>query len=236
MRLSGLVAAAALSFAATQASAAVMVAHFEGTIGGIGGNGNFSDRFGFPILHVFTGPFVAEFVYDTATGSNYNVGPGGEGLNGAVQAAWIEFEGVHIDLGGIEYSQVAATSTGFSVHAQHYIPNEVNDTLSFIATFAGATGDLDAPLPSIDPTNATGEGHFQAVSNYSSRGWGVDIDGGCTAYYCAGMPLQLQSFRIAEYTPDAGAGGVPEPATWALMILGFGGAGGMLRRRRTALA
>jgi hypothetical protein len=29
---------------------------------------------------------------------------------------------------------------------------------------------------------------------------------------------------------------VPEPATWALMIMGFGGAGAMLRRRRTALA
>jgi len=32
------------------------------------------------------------------------------------------------------------------------------------------------------------------------------------------------------------AGGVPEPASWALMIGGFGMAGGMLRRRRTAAA
>ncbi|MBI1197704.1 MAG: choice-of-anchor A family protein [Phenylobacterium sp.] len=30
--------------------------------------------------------------------------------------------------------------------------------------------------------------------------------------------------------------GVPEPATWALMILGFGGAGAMLRRRRALFA
>jgi hypothetical protein len=30
--------------------------------------------------------------------------------------------------------------------------------------------------------------------------------------------------------------GVPEPATWALMIMGFGGAGAMLRRRRTVVA
>ena len=30
------------------------------------------------------------------------------------------------------------------------------------------------------------------------------------------------------------AGGVPEPATWGLMIVGFGGIGAILRRRRAA--
>ena len=30
--------------------------------------------------------------------------------------------------------------------------------------------------------------------------------------------------------------GVPEPATWAMMIIGFGAAGSMLRRRRAAIA
>lgn len=33
-----------------------------------------------------------------------------------------------------------------------------------------------------------------------------------------------------------GCGAVPEPETWALMILGFGGAGAVLRRRREGLA
>ncbi|WP_372786064.1 PEPxxWA-CTERM sorting domain-containing protein [Phenylobacterium sp.] len=31
-------------------------------------------------------------------------------------------------------------------------------------------------------------------------------------------------------------GGVPEPSTWAIMIVGLGGVGAMMRRRRTALA
>lgn len=30
--------------------------------------------------------------------------------------------------------------------------------------------------------------------------------------------------------------GVPEPASWALMILGFGGIGGVLRRKRLSMA
>lgn len=33
-----------------------------------------------------------------------------------------------------------------------------------------------------------------------------------------------------------GRGGVPEPATWGMMILGFGAAGSMIRRRRAGLA
>jgi hypothetical protein len=28
------------------------------------------------------------------------------------------------------------------------------------------------------------------------------------------------------------SGGVPEPASWALMIMGFGGVGALVRRRR----
>jgi len=35
---------------------------------------------------------------------------------------------------------------------------------------------------------------------------------------------------------NGGGNGVPEPATWALMIMGFGSAGAMLRRRRTLAA
>ena len=31
------------------------------------------------------------------------------------------------------------------------------------------------------------------------------------------------------------AGGVPEPATWAMMIMGFGAMGGMMRRQRSSV-
>ena len=37
---------------------------------------------------------------------------------------------------------------------------------------------------------------------------------------------------VVTFTDDRGGGGVPEPASWALMLIGFGGLGAMLRRRR----
>ena len=49
----------------------------------------------------------------------------------------------------------------------------------------------------------------------------------------------LDISHVAFFTTEDGGGGgneVPEPATWAMMILGFGGVGSMMRRRRTALA
>jgi hypothetical protein len=44
--------------------------------------------------------------------------------------------------------------------------------------------------------------------------------------------FEVQSLTVTGLAPTA----VPEPSTWALMILGFGAAGTMLRRRRTAAA
>ena len=44
------------------------------------------------------------------------------------------------------------------------------------------------------------------------------------------------SFGIDDLRFADSGGGVPEPATWGLMILGFGAAGAALRRRRMATA
>ena len=38
------------------------------------------------------------------------------------------------------------------------------------------------------------------------------------------------------FSVDINGGAVPEPATWAMMIIGFGAAGSMIRRRKVAVA
>jgi hypothetical protein len=90
-------------------------------------------------------------------------------------------------------------------------------------TFAGQGATFD---PNTGKLLTTGTGnHF--VSNAGGWWFAADIYDGATK----------QTYNVAArdaFGPTSGA--VPEPATWALMIMGFGSAGAMLRRRRLAYA
>jgi hypothetical protein len=48
-----------------------------------------------------------------------------------------------------------------------------------------------------------------------------------------GPPTALRVDNLQGTADLAGVGGVPEPATWAMMLIGFGGLGAVLRRRRS---
>ncbi len=60
--------------------------------------------------------------------------------------------------------------------------------------------------------------------------------------------ITINGFSTSVYTPDydfavtganigeIGTGGVPEPATWALMLVGFGALGAALRGRKSVVA
>ncbi|HKP79264.1 MAG TPA: PEPxxWA-CTERM sorting domain-containing protein [Phenylobacterium sp.] len=65
-----------------------------------------------------------------------------------------------------------------------------------------------------------------------SWNWGTRINFDFGGYNVKQVVLNSgsNSFEVDNFAAAA----VPEPATWALMISGFGGAGAMLRRRRTA--
>ena len=66
-----------------------------------------------------------------------------------------------------------------------------------------------------------------------------DVTFGEFLYYRYALATQTEAYAYAHLAVDTltigpltdGGGPVPEPASWALMILGFGGVGAMLRRR-----
>lgn len=85
-----------------------------------------------------------------------------------------------------------------------------------------------------------GEGKVFASTDFGLARYGLD---GTLEDYDAAFPLI--NYGLLAYTGGPGrddcepgsrvctpGGGVPEPSTWALMIVGFGGAGVALRRRR----
>ncbi len=65
----------------------------------------------------------------------------------------------------------------------------------------------------------------------SSSGVGAQTAGGVGGYYAL---KHSEAFSLSGIS--TGTAGVPEPASWALMLVGLGGAGAMMRRRRQQLA
>jgi len=73
-------------------------------------------------------------------------------------------------------------------------------------------------------------GAFGAVGTYTTDGWPINGPpiGPDNGFGCCFGNAGFATLTVSG-APD---GGIPEPGTWSLMILGFGGAGALLRRRR----
>jgi len=75
--------------------------------------------------------------------------------------------------------------------------------------------------------------HYDFIIPHSSSSWLMNISAGGGGWQGG----DDESWGIDNFHLGAiSRGGVPEPATWTMMILGFGAARSVLRRRRTAIA
>ena len=212
--LAALGAAAALAFAG-HAGATVMTATLNGSFDPI--------RLG-PNHQFIGGGWEANLTYDTAFGLASTLG-------GEQRLDWTAASGgpspltggllTAFGFDGTSYSYDLGSFTSFSlVRSEHGTSLSFSTAdISFLGTNyrLGLTPDLGADL-GLDA--AYHYSTFQSGLNpMSSNITTVDFNG--SAYT-----------DVINITPSAATAAIPEPATWGLLILGFGSIGAVLRHRR----
>lgn len=133
---------------------------------------------------------------------------------------------------------------------QAWVVGTLDDGLHFLevttpgATFEAAEFKINAPNGPPVPWDITIDAFDSGNLQFSESFTGITNDQFFNVFATNGQTITSVRFTITSNTEVALgqlrlggiAGVIPEPTTWALMILGFGGAGAMLRRRRPAEA
>jgi PEP-CTERM motif-containing protein len=134
----------------------------------------------------------------------------------------------------------------FDVLLQLQVDN-LNNVTGISGTVSGAFAGSPDAVTGLVPLNSNGnwiyDNQFFAAAPYVSNG-GILFDTGSFAYnlYSIGPSYYLSTFNPDNsfFIPgDFGTlqvAAVPEPATWAMMIVGFAGIGYLAYRRRQGVA
>lgn len=141
-------------------------------------------------------------------------------------------------------SLIPANGSGFVNVALSSFPDIVP---SFTFNIAGGSYTVDDPNAAIQYNNGNFNG-FSVNDEFSFAGnnYVLQINGGIIAVRLASDPagssfingyINIGNGSLTGLTPyDPQVAAVPEPSTWAMMILGFAGVGYMTYRRRKVAA
>lgn len=231
MRIAKLLAATALlTGGATAASASIITLDFEGV------NATYPSGFA-RVLEFYNGGTSS----DGTSGTNYGISFGRN-----AQAICLNTPGVSCsntsrgglapgsDKGGLFFLEGDETfmniasgfTTGFSFN---YVSLSFSGSVSVFDGLNG-TGNLLATL-NLSPNASPCPGFSGQFCPFSPVG--VLFNGTAKSVAFGGVANQIVFDDITFGSDKPGGGGVvPEPATWAMMILGFGLVGGAMRRRR----
>ena len=236
------VALCAVGLAPSAANAAVTTYHYAETRF----DGNLSSGVIGDAVHnpYYYSPFTFDFTVANALAANttYNFGVSGveSGESGNV-----------LDLRASDGNALTTfTLADYHAHFDVY-GGSVGHSLSRLHLETNAAGAISTFQILIQGRSAF---NSQYIFNFGLQGTAASNSAGIALYYdpalffrttvagdvrcvifCGGTFTSAAGGIGGAGGPGGGAGGaVPEPASWALMIAGFGGVGAILRRRRTA--
>jgi hypothetical protein len=107
-------------------------------------------------------------------------------------------------------------------------------------TFSSASPlTITIPGPLLSSADFPSSGKFNFISDPGAEGYFTSIEFLNANYFSdkdqggtEAANLGFANFKQPSFEAVVGGAGVPEPTTWTMMLLGFGGLGAMLRRRR----
>lgn len=221
---SAAVAAFLLAASAGQSNAAAIVLDFEGVgnvqsvnnfyNGGTDSAGNSGTNYGIAFTSASLG------LIDSDAGGTGNIAnePSGQTVLFFLNGSAAQMNVASGFTNGFSFSYAAFQPSLVKVY------DGLNGTGNVLASLA---------LPATSFANCNGDPNGQACAWDSI---GVTFAGTAKSVDFGGSANQVAFDNITIGSEIVGGGAVPEPATWAMMIGGFGAAGAALRRRKLALA
>ena len=218
IKLVSVVAGLVMLGGASQASAAIMDVTYTGTVSsGIDTLG----IFGAAGANLAGSSWVATYTFDTSLGhsyssSNYNEIYGGSFYNNTspVLSSMVTINGVGQAVGG-SYAGVVygVNNGGFSKHTAEYHSSGHTEYLeNYISNYNGSLpASITTPFTHTVDANDSVLGTYYLTNNTGSE----------TIY------ANLATLTVSEHV-----GAVPEPSTWAMMLLGFAGVGFAAYRKK----
>ncbi|MGB5076044.1 MAG: PEPxxWA-CTERM sorting domain-containing protein [Sphingorhabdus sp.] len=158
---------------------------------------------------------AAEFIGDTTGAPTWNRPIlGGPGLSNVGTAVPYKATSFTVDAAGNYVISLTALTNGFDIYL-HLYQNSFDPNNPLTNLLAGDDDSGVALNSSLNFGLATGTSYFAVASGYMNDDFGA--------------------YRLAITGPGnvTIGGAVPEPATWAYMLLGFGLIGGALRMRKS---
>jgi hypothetical protein len=219
-------AVAALMAASSPASATILTATFTGFIAS---GHDQTGLFGNAGQNLAGLAYVTQYTFDTTAGLYDNSYANGEAIEGGAfygasspVTATMTVNGVTLSQTGPYKSYVFRET---DVPAISYLAGTLIDTPSAFAD-EDISNYAFVDLAALSSTLATTATLIQGDFSFNS----FDRTTNTETFDTFGQFSSQGTITIS----DGSTPGVPEPATWGLMIMGFGGAGAALRRRRMA--